>query len=128
MNLEHVGLNVIAPAEAAEWYGKNLGMKVARKFGPPAFGHFLADACGQMMIEFYHNTKAPVPDYRAMNPLALHIAFQVDDMLAARDRLLKAGATPEGEIGLNDDGDQLAMLRDPWGLAIQLVKRSNPML
>jgi hypothetical protein len=27
-----------------------------------------------------------------------------------------------------DNGDELAMLRDPWGFAIQLVKRHTPML
>ena len=128
MNLEHTGLNVPEPVAAAEWYCQNLGMKIVRKFGAPAFGHFLADARGQMMLEFYHNPSAPVPDYRAMNPLILHIAFQVDDMAAARARLLKAGATAEGEVSSNADGDQLAMLRDPWGLALQLVKRTKPML
>jgi hypothetical protein len=25
-------------------------------------------------------------------------------------------------------GDQLAMLRDPWGVAIQLVKRAQPLM
>lgn len=128
MNLEHVGFNVPAPAEAAEWYGKQLGMKIVRKFGPPAFGHFLMDARGQMMLEFYRNPAAPVPDYRALDPLVLHVAYQVDDVAAVRERLLQAGATAEGGMTANDIGDQFAMLRDPWGFAIQLVRRAQPML
>jgi glyoxylase I family protein len=52
----------------------------------------------------------------------------VDDVRPLRERLLKNGASSEGEISTNDDGDELAMLRDPWGLAIQLVKRAKPMI
>jgi glyoxylase I family protein len=58
----------------------------------------------------------------------LHVAFQVDDVSTARERLLKAGATAEGEMTSNDAGDQFAMVRDPWGFAIQLVRRAQPVL
>jgi len=128
MNLEHFGLNHSDPVAAAAWYEQNLGMKIARKFGPPAHGHFLVDARGQMMLEFYHNALAPVPDFQVINPLSLHVALQVDDVPAARERLIKSGATAQGNVTSNDDGDQLAMVRDPWGLPVQLVKRSQAML
>jgi glyoxylase I family protein len=128
MNLEHLGLNYPDPVAAAAWYVANLGMKVARKAGPPGHGHFLADAQGRMMLEFYLNASVPIPDYRSFNPLAFHVAFHVDDVAAARERLLKAGATAEGEVTTNDDGDKLAMLRDPWGLPVQLAKRIKPMV
>ena len=81
-----------------------------------------------MMFELYHNATAPVPDYRAIHPLTLHVAFFVDDVADVRSKLLQAGATAEGEISSNDEGDQFAMLRDPWGLAVQLVKRTAPMV
>ncbi|MFM2295756.1 MAG: hypothetical protein RLZZ350_2169, partial [Verrucomicrobiota bacterium] len=45
-----------------------------------------------------------------------------------RAKLLQAGATAEGEVSSNADGDQLAMLRDPWGLALQLIKRTTRMV
>ena len=35
---------------------------------------------------------------------------------ATRARLLAAGATAEGDVIKNDQGDEVAMLRDPWGL------------
>jgi len=37
-------------------------------------------------------------------------------------------ATPEGEPFTNPAGDEVAMLRDPWGLAIQLIHRADPMI
>jgi uncharacterized glyoxalase superfamily protein PhnB len=79
------------------------------------------------MIEIYSNPAAAVPDYHAMHPLILHIAFMVEDMEGTRSRLIAAGATAEGEISKLDNGDQLAMLRDPWGVAIQLAKRGRPL-
>jgi uncharacterized glyoxalase superfamily protein PhnB len=50
-----------------------------------------------------------------MNPLALHLAFYAEDVEAAREKLIAAGATPEGDIRHREDGDVLAMHRDPWG-------------
>jgi catechol 2,3-dioxygenase-like lactoylglutathione lyase family enzyme len=128
MNLEHVGLNHPAPVAAAAWYQQNLDMKIARKSGPPSHGHFLADARVQMMVEYYHNAAAPFTDFKSLHPLSFHLAFQVDDVSRVRARLLQAGATDEGEPSGNDRGDQFAMLRDPWGLPVQLVKRHQPMV
>ena len=128
MNLEHIGFNVSAPVEQAEWFCKNLGMTVARQFGPPQYGHFLADARGQMMLEFYHNADMPVPDYASIPPMSFHVAFQVADVAAAREKLLRAGATAEGEITTNADGDKIGLVRNPWGLTVQLVKRAKAML
>ena len=128
MKIEHVAFNVADPVAAARWYMNNLEMRAARTFGPPTNTHFLADASGQSMIEIYNNSKAPVPDYRKVDPLVLHLAFAVEDVRATRSQLLKAGATAEGEVTVTDGGDDIAMLRDPWGFAIQLVKRRQPML
>jgi catechol 2,3-dioxygenase-like lactoylglutathione lyase family enzyme len=128
MNLEHIGFNVVDPVGAAEWYCKNLGMTLARQFGPPANGRFLADKRGKMMLEFYHNAKVVVPDYRAIPPMAFHVALAVEDVAALRASLVQAGGAAEGEITVNDDGDVIAMVRDPWGLTLQLLKRAKPML
>jgi catechol 2,3-dioxygenase-like lactoylglutathione lyase family enzyme len=128
MNIEHVGVNYPDPVAAAEWYVKHLGMKIARQSGAPNHARFLADARSQVMVELYCNAKAPVPDYRAINPLVLHLAFFVDDVPGVRQKLLQAGATAEGEAFVSDSGDHLAMLRDPWGFPVQLVKRAKPMI
>jgi hypothetical protein len=41
---------------------------------------------------------------------------------------MAAGATAEGEVVVTDGGDTMAMLRDPWGLAVQLVNRRERMI
>jgi glyoxylase I family protein len=128
MNLEHLGLNHPDPVAAAAWYCAHLNLKVARKFGAPGFGHFLADSKGTMMLEFYRNPKVTQHDFQAFDPFAFHIAFQVADVAAVRASLLKAGATAVTEVTTNDDGDKLAMLRDPWGLPLQFVTRAKPMV
>ena len=58
----------------------------------------------------------------------IHLAFKTDDVSGTRARLLAAGATPEGEVTVSPTGDELAMLRDPWGLPLQFLKRKVPMI
>ena len=103
-------------------------MKLVRKGPPPISMHFVSDAGGNMMLEIYHNPPDAVSDYTSMDPLLLHISFMVDDVKGIREKLITAGATPVGEVTITPAGDELAMLRDPWGVAIQFVKRAEPML
>jgi catechol 2,3-dioxygenase-like lactoylglutathione lyase family enzyme len=123
MKLEHIALNVPDPVNAAKWYVENLGMKIVRAADKSPYIHFLADNEGPVMIEMYNNPEAAVPDYLSQSPLTLHIAFAVEDMEETRTGLLAAGATAEGDVVRRANGDQLAMLRDPWGVSLQLVKR-----
>lgn len=81
-----------------------------------------------MMLELYHNPPEAVPDYGSMDPLILHVAFLVDDVEGIRRKLLAAGGTATDEITVTPAGDTLTMLRDPWGLAIQFIRRAKPML
>lgn len=126
MRIEHIGINVEDPVKLAAWYVENLGMKIVRKLGAPTYTHFLQDSAGASTLEVYHNTSAPVPDYRTQDPLVLHIAFAADDVPGARDRLITAGATPEGDLMTLASGDELAMVRDPWGIPVQLARRAEP--
>ena len=43
-------------------------------------------------------------------------------------RLLAAGATTAGDVTITPTGDEMTFLRDPWGLALQLVKRGAPLM
>jgi uncharacterized glyoxalase superfamily protein PhnB len=128
LKIEHIALQVPDPVKLAEWYVANLGMCVIRSFGEPAHARFIADSTGQTVLEVYNNPKVSVTDYRQLDPLHLHIAFAVVDVAATRQKLLVAGATAEGEVTVTDTGDTLAMVRDPWGVPVQLVKRAKALL
>ncbi len=69
-----------------------------------------------------------VPDYAAMNPLVLHLAFATQDAQATMEKLVAAGASALGDVRVTPAGDHMAMLRDPWGLALQLCQRAEPMV
>lgn len=127
MKIEHTALLVAEPVAVARWYVEHLGLCVVRAADGPSHTRFLADGEGASVLEIYGGTLS-VPNYASMDPLLLHVAFATDDVAAARDRLRAAGATALGEVTTTAGGDQLAMLRDPWGLAIQLVRRKEPLV
>ncbi len=128
MKLEHVAFNVNHPREMAQWYAQNLDMKIVRADPEPPYIRFLADKAGQSMIEFYNNPAVTAPDYGAIDPLVLHIAFAVVDIEATRDRLIAAGATAVNEIVTHPSGDKMAFLRDPWRMTIQLILRQKSLI
>ncbi len=128
MKIEHFALQVADPVAMAQWYVKYLGFSIARSGGEPTHARFLLESAGSVMIEIYRNPTAPVPDYRPMNPLLLHLAFVSNDPAEDRDRLVTAGATVAEDLTTTPAGDALVMLRDPWGVALQLVRRKVQML
>lgn len=128
MRIEHFAVNVEDPLEMARWYVEHLGFSVKRRVMEAPWAHFLADDTGEVLIEIYGNREALLPDYRAMPPLSLHLAFVSEDIAADVDRLCAAGAERDGEIHDLPNGDSMTFLRDPWGLTLQLVKRAESML
>ena len=127
MKLEHVALNVADPVAMAAWYCQHLGMSIAHSIAEAPHTHFLADSSGTVLLEIYCNPPDQVPAYADMDPLLVHVAFVSSDPEADSKALVTAGATRVHDLRL-DDGSHLVMLRDPWGLALQLCKRAVPML
>lgn len=125
MKFEHFALNVPDCRAQAAWYVAHVGFTVARRREDAPFTHFLADETGRTIVELYTNPKAPVPDYAAAHPLCFHIAVVAPDAKAERARLEKAGATLFLEEP-QPDGTLLIMLRDPWGVPLQLCQRTTP--
>lgn len=128
MRLEHVAIDVQQPVEMAAWYVKNLGLTIVRSENVSPYAHFLVDSAGKSVMEIYNNPATTVPDYSTVHPLQLHFAFNVDDMEQTHAALVAAGATAFGPINTTPAGDQLAFLRDPWNVTIQLVKRNKALL
>ncbi|MCX6367943.1 MAG: VOC family protein [Armatimonadetes bacterium] len=127
MRIEHFALNVAEPVAMAAWYVEHLGFRVVRHVDNTTQTHFLADESGQSVLEIYCNPPDQVPDYASLDPLIVHIALVSENPDTDRARLEAAGATYASEVRL-PDGSQLTMLRDPWGLALQLCKRGTPLL
>jgi catechol 2,3-dioxygenase-like lactoylglutathione lyase family enzyme len=125
MKFEHFALNVPDCRAQAQWWVKHVGFTVARKRDDEPFTHFLADETGRIVVEFYSNPKAPYPDYAANHPLNFHIAVVAADAQAERARFEKAGAKLFA-VEPQPDGTQLIMLRDPWGVPLQLCQRTTP--
>ncbi|MBL9209275.1 MAG: VOC family protein [Opitutaceae bacterium] len=125
MKFEHFALNVPDPRAQAQWYVQQLGFVIARSRADAPFTHFLADETGRTIVELYANTSVALPDYAAMPPLNFHLAVVAGDAKAERARLERAGATLVREEP-QPDGSVLVMMRDPWGVPLQLCQRTVP--
>ncbi|MDO1449039.1 VOC family protein [Rhodocytophaga aerolata] len=127
MKIEHFALNVEDPLAMSHWYTQHLGMHVVRQLDVAPFTTFLSDDSGRTLLEIYKKPAENVPVYKQMDPLQLHLAFVSFQPKEDAERLVKAGASWEKEDQFAD-GTLLVMLRDPWGLALQLCKRAFPLL
>lgn len=125
MIFEHFALNVRDPVAHAHWYADHLGFRIARWRADPPFTHFLADETGRVVVELYSNPRATIPEYPTMHPLCFHIAVVARDAAVEARRLELAGA----RLFLEEpqpDGSLLVMMRDPWGVPLQLCQRREP--
>lgn len=127
LSLEHIACNVEDPAAMAAWYVAHLGMRLLRQSPSPPHIHFLADAAGRTVLELYRNAGDRIPDYRSMNPIQFHIAFATTDPEGVQAALAAVGATLVDDR-TTPDGSRLLMLRDPWGMPLQLCKRPTALL
>lgn len=125
MIFEHFALNVPDSRAAASWYVDHLGLKVVRAKAEAPYTHFLADSTGRVFVELYTNPTDPIPEYAQQHPLRFHFAFTVPDARAECARLQQAGAALMVEEGF-PDGTLLIMMRDPWGVPVQLCQRAQP--
>jgi len=128
MKIEHFALNVPDPSKAAKWYQENLGMHIVKGSKEAPYTHFLADKAKHVMLEIYYRPQISIPDYNSMDPQVLHVAFSVENLKETREKLLSVGARAAGEITITAEGNELAYLRDPWGVPIQLVRRRVKMI
>lgn len=125
VKFEHFALNVPDARAQSRWYVTHVGFQIVRQREEPPHTHFLADDTGRIVIELYTNPAAAIPNYAAAHPLCFHLAVIAADATAERFRLEAAGATLALEEPL-PDGSLLIMMRDPWGVPLQLCQRARP--
>mgnify|MGYP001590148746 CR=1 FL=1 len=125
MKFEHFALNVPDAPAHAQWYVRHLGFSIARRREDAPFTHFLADETGRTIVELYTLPTSTIPDHAAAHPRSFHLAVVAADAPAERARLEQAGA----RLFLDEpqpDGTLLIMMRDPWGVPLQLCQRTTP--
>ncbi len=125
---EHVALNVEDPVAKAQWFEKNMGYKIVRRGDAPTFTTFIADQNENMMMELYHNADYPLLDIGNISYMSIHLAFLANDINTVKANLINAGAKLAEDIKTTQSGDEVMMLRDPWGQPIQLVTRKEKMI
>ena len=127
IQFEHYALNMNKPHEMAQWYVETLECQIVSQMETAPFTVFLADGNGRVFWEIYRNPQAPFSSVCHCDPLEYHLAFAVDDPQSWKTKILDAGGSYVTAVE-SDSGSLLMMMRDPWGIPLQLCKRVPPML
>ncbi|NLW50594.1 MAG: VOC family protein [Candidatus Brocadiaceae bacterium] len=123
MKIEHMGFIVQAPIDMGAWYAEHLGFRIVVRNGDNDQGStWLADDAGALLIELGATPTTPPVDFASLAPLQVHLAVASEDAEEDSRRLQAAGAAFV-ERCASAPGDTILLLRDPWGMAIQLVQR-----
>ena len=127
--LNHVAIAVPDIAAAADLYRRVLGATVSEPTDLPSHGVTVVFvALDNTKIELLHplGADSPIAGYLAKNPSGgmHHVCFEVDDIIAARDRLKAAGARVLGDgeprIGAHDKPVLFLHPKDFAGTLIEL--------
>lgn len=124
MVFEHFALNVYNIEEIVKWYTRNLGLKIVSEQKESPFMTFLADSSGRVIMELYYRPDEHITNFKIQHPLTFHVAFVSENAEQDKARLLEQGALFVEEVK-KEDGSLLAMLRDPWGMPLQLCQRAQ---
>ncbi|WP_349292997.1 VOC family protein [Zobellia alginiliquefaciens] len=71
----------------------------------------------------YQKENEPFSNFKERQPATFHMAFVSDDAKLDKERLIREGASLVEEV--KREGVHLVMLRDPWGMPLQLCQRAN---
>ena len=127
IQFEHFALNMNKPHEMAAWYVEILQCQIVSKLDAAPFTVFLADENGRVFWEIYRNPQAPFSSVCNCDPFVYHLAFAVDDIEFCKAKILDAGGSYVTTVD-TDTGSRLIMMRDPWGVPLQLCSRVPPLL
>lgn len=124
MILEHFAINVNNVDAVVKWYVSNLDLKIVSQQKELPFMTFLADSSDRVIMELYQRPDATMTNFTGQHQLTFHVAFISENAEKDRLRLEKEGASFVEEVE-KEDGSHLIMLRDPWGMPLQLCQRAN---
>jgi len=124
--IEHIGLSVKDPIEMAKCYEQDLGFVTpfSAQDGEKAVA-FIEDGSGKTVLELGKIPDVPALAEDICHHLELHIALKSDDPARDAEFLEANGAKFIEECPIRLPGDDLIVMRDPWGNTLQLAKRGR---
>ena len=126
MRIEHLGISISAPIDMGNWYSRHLGFEVIRRGGNNQDGvSFIVDESGKTILELFKLPDVPALDVKNFNPIQLHIAIDCENPYELAMKLVQAGASFVGEAPRNEYEGEKYLVRDPWGIVLQLVNRKR---
>ena len=127
----HVGISVGNMEDAIEWYSKNLDFKLIKDdYIPPLKSRICFIQNGDFQIElFKYDDPKPIPEDRLTPNTDLqtigtkHVAFEVADMKALKERFLANGVDIAHEVMM--EGNNVMFVRDNSGVLIEFIQNNN---
>lgn len=122
--IEHIGFVINNPCAAADWYQSNLSYTILRKAGDNSVA-FIKEPRTGLIFEFIGSRDIRPIDKDLSHPLQAHIAIKSDDIDKDRQRLMDAGASFVMDCRTHDPDAKVCVLKDPFGLYLQLAQRKD---
>lgn len=126
----HVGISVKSMEEALKWYEKNLDFELVKDdYVPPLGARICFIRNGDFEIElFEYDNPKPIPEDRLMPNSDLqtvgtkHVAFEVPDMKALKEKFLANGVDIAHEVMM--EGNNVMFVRDCSGVLIEFIQNN----
>ena len=125
--LAHSMIRVLDETASVKFYQDVFGLKIADRLDFETFTLvYLRDATGEFEFELTVNKDRETP-YDLGDGYG-HIAFVVDDLEAARETAIKAGAAPRDIVDFRPAGETVAkffFVADPDGYQIEVIEKGG---
>jgi catechol 2,3-dioxygenase-like lactoylglutathione lyase family enzyme len=130
LGIQHYALVVSDPERSRRFYGEALGMQEIPRPTKFTFEGAWFKAGGEEIHLISTHDTTQEASWKPAGPgaqvgLAMHIAFEVDDLAAARDRLAASGVEEFAGPMPRGDGVVQLYVRDPDGHLIELFERTG---
>lgn len=126
----HVGISVKNMEEALDWYKRNLDFELVKDdYVPPLGARICFIRNGDFEIElFQYDDPKPIPEDRLKPNSDLqtvgtkHVAFEVPDMKALKEKFLANGVDIAHEVMM--EGNNVMFVRDCSGVLIEFIQNN----
>ena len=130
LSLDHPSIACFDVTKQADWYCRNLGMRVIASNGltPPALviGYDASVGAGAMLELMPVKHGGPDPaSLERFAPGIRHVCLRVADFDAAYAHLRELGVVFTTEVGEAVGGGKTILFRDPEGNELQIVQRPH---